>query len=72
MRAFWLMNGNINRLRAEVDLRALSTNTANATPEYAEQVRQSLVLELGEITVGGSPLEAKPDPDAVSVLKSLA
>jgi len=72
MRTFWLLNQNINRLRAEEDLRSLTTAAASQSSEFAEEHRQSLILEVGEPTKGSSPLEAKRDEEGVAELKRIA
>jgi hypothetical protein len=71
MGQFWLLNGSVDRLLAELDVRALTTFNAAQSAEGAEKHREHLFEERGT-TVKMNPLEAKPDDNAISTLKSLA
>ena len=68
--AFWLLNTNIDRILAELDLRALSTANAAQGGEGAQKHREHLLNERG-VAVKLNPLEAKPDEGAAATLRML-
>lgn len=74
IRAFWLMNGSINRILAEKDLRSMSVAVSTQSDEGFRKAQSDLVLELGEVVVGpaSSPMDAKRDEDAGIKLRALA
>lgn len=68
IRSFWLMLGNINRISAERDMRSLSVATASrSTKDSNNQYRQSLVVEMGDV----SRLEHTLDRDGLNDLKRM-
>lgn len=72
IKVFWLMSDSVNRLMAEKDLRSMTVATSIQEGSVGE-VRENLVLELGEVVVGSfDPLAAERDPDATSRLKALS
>ncbi len=74
IRAFWLMNSNIGRLLAERDLRGLSLATAAQSGEGTQEIRQHLVIEMGDVgkCENDDALTAKRDQQGVDELKSLS
>lgn len=77
IRAFWLMNYSVGRVLAESDLRALTVQQASHGGEYGDQVKQSLVIELGEPWKTAerqreSPLDAERDHEGFEALRALA
>jgi len=73
MRAFWLLSGNINRLRAEEDLRSLTIAAAAQQSEFAQEQRKSLIEEMGEVTKGAVPGDIAEDERkaGIATLKAL-
>lgn len=63
-RRFWTLERQINRIRAESDLRQISTMSANNSADNHTQVRDRLVLELGDTAQFKRNLIVKRDPDA--------
>ena len=55
IRAFWLFNRNIDRLRAETDLRELCVAANSQSTDGVNATRERLVLELGVVDTGGAP-----------------
>lgn len=74
IRVFWLMNSSIGRLLAEKDIRALTVQSARHGGEQAEQIRQHLVIEMGEVgkTAQVADLSAERDQQGFEELKTLA
>lgn len=72
--AFWLMNQNINRLRAEQDLRAIQVAAATQSNEAYRETIEILNKECGE-WVKFSPLAPhlnRRDEEGVERLKQMA
>lgn len=69
---FWQMNGNIDRMMAETDLRLLTvTQVASAADgEAANQLRKQLTQELGEV-VKMSVMHAPRDREGLMELKNM-
>lgn len=69
---FWMLSRNIDRIRAEEDLRGLQiARVAGATAEGYEAFAKSLQQRLGQPVVtkqSALPLSAEADPDAESRL----
>jgi hypothetical protein len=61
IRAFWFMNSQVSRVRAEVDLRELGLKVCAQTQGGLESKRGQLLLELGEVVVG-DPLAELNEP----------
>lgn len=74
IRAFWLMSGNIRRVRAGNDLRAMMVATVAQAPEGAKEMQERLVLEMGDVYVSKtvSPLEVERDEEGFNELKAMA
>lgn len=75
IKAFWLVNRNINRLLAEKDIRHLNVANAAMSADSANQCRELLVDELGEVFKVDQmaiALEAKPDRDGIEFLRRLS
>lgn len=49
IRAFWLMSGNVRRLRAHSDMRSLMVASAAQSTEGVENTQERLILEIGEV-----------------------
>lgn len=62
-RRFWALERQINRIRAEGDLRQISVSAALNTNEGARSTTERLVLELGETTQIERNLIVKGDRD---------
>lgn len=74
VRAFWMMNRNIDRLRAEEDLRHVSVGVAVQSKEGASNATDRLVAERGE-WIKFSPLAPhlnRRDEEGVARLKQMA
>ena len=63
-RRFWSMEGSINRVMAERDLRFINSSKAVNSSEANESVIQSLTDELGETCQIKRPKFVKPDGNA--------
>lgn len=77
IRTFWLMSGNIDRIEARKDMRAITVaQFAQATPEGVQQFRDALVIEAGDIVkldgASEDPREAKRDDAGFAELKRMA
>jgi len=74
IKAFWLMNRNIDRIAARQDLRRLSIAMCAQSSEAANHLRESLNAEGGTVvkTRQEDPLEAKRDEQGFAELKRLA
>jgi hypothetical protein len=74
IRAFWLMNFNIDRVQAQGDIRALTVAISGQDGEAAQDYRQKLVLEVGTIVKleEGSVLSEKRDEEGFSELREMA
>ena len=70
IRAFWRLHANINRIRAEADLRSFMVSTASQSTEGAK-FRDHLVIELGETTKIDPIAGAIRDEKGVEKLKAL-
>ena len=70
--AFWLMSGNIRRVRAGADMRDLAMNLAAQSSEGAKDYHERLVLELGTVTSAPVTLDMERDEEGFEELKALA
>ncbi|MCR9222930.1 MAG: hypothetical protein NXH70_02575 [Hyphomonas sp.] len=70
IRSFWSFAKNINRIRAQSELRLMDVFHSGQSAEYAEKVRAKLEEELGKV------MKAPPKPidhtAGVNKLKALA
>lgn len=72
IRLFWSMEKNINKVRAEKDLRDLHLySVSNASGDYVEDLIKRLRDELGDVFKVKGPFIVKPEPDARSKLLTL-
>ena len=68
VRRFWVMNSNINRILAERDLRMLTVVNAGQSADGANECRDNLLSELGDV---GRQFNLEPEENAIQKLKSL-
>lgn len=68
---FFAMERQINRIRADGDLRALSINGCTMGGEHVQKVHQALIAEQGEVYVIARSALVMADHDALAQLKSL-
>ena len=71
IRSFWRLHSNINRIRAEFDLRSLHVAAASQSTDM-KTFKDHLVIELGETTVVDPIANVKRDRDATQKLKKLS
>ncbi len=78
IRAFWFMNAQIERIRAQADMRSLDTAMAanSVNTETAVSYREKLVLEVGEVVKGSKdpldPMNAMRDEAGFAALRAMA
>jgi hypothetical protein len=82
VKTFWLMNGNIDRIQAQKDMRTLTVTSAAQSPgEAAKELRQRLIVEAGTIVkvegdsvaTGGRPyVHEERDEAGFAELKELS
>lgn len=65
-RRFWSMERQINRIRAETDLRGINVGQALTTNDAFKTTTDRLILELGETTQVQRSIRVKGDPDRKS------
>lgn len=71
--AFWLLSGNIRRIRAGNDIRSLMTAAAAQSADGITEYRDKLVLELGDVVKNTEPvIEAERDEAGFAELKQMA
>lgn len=68
---FFCMERQIGRIRAEVDRRVMVTNSSIMGGEYAQEVNEGLLAELGEVYSVERPAVEEPEEGAIELLKSL-
>jgi len=64
IRIFWLMEKNLNRVRAEAELRDLNVSFAGNNYDAIKEVRSKLTDELGTVVKIKGQYIVKSDPDA--------
>ena len=57
LKTFWAFNRQVNRLRAEADMRQLSLISAGQSPEGSTQLFEQLRVELDSPTVTEMPFD---------------
>jgi hypothetical protein len=75
IKAFWMLSRNIDRIKAQEDMRSLTVAACSqGSAEAAQSYRESLVIEIGTITkFKFDPIgDAVRDDDGISVLKGMA
>jgi len=70
IRAFWLMSGNIRRLRASNDMRTLAVAAAAQSADGYKETHERLVLEIGTVYAG--PTSVERDEAGLNELKMMA
>jgi hypothetical protein len=70
--SFWLMNGNIRRVRADADMRALLVNAASQSSDGVTSYRERLVLELGTVISQPVVPDEERDEEGFAELKAMA
>ena len=72
IRAFWLLNENINRLFAETDIRQLSVLASARSSEGAKEMNTNLTIELGEVLKAGPDTKDERDQAGFDELKAMS
>lgn len=75
IRAFWLMHGNIRRVKAGEDIRSLVVAMSAQSAEGAKECQERLVLEMGQIARNHEVtpvIQAERDEAGFAELKALA
>lgn len=72
IKTFWLLSGNIRRIRAGDDLRRLSTAAAAQSAEGVRECQDRLIIEIGEVIKEPSVAEAVRDEVGFAELKLMA
>jgi hypothetical protein len=72
VKTFWLMSGNIRRIRAGDDMRQLMTATAAQSAEGVGEYRQRLILDIGTVFKDGLIIDAERDEAGFAELKMMA
>lgn len=68
---FWTFNSYIPRLSAEEDIRALTIAANAQSAEGYKEIRETLVIEMGEVTKTDPIASAIRDEDATQKLRAL-
>lgn len=71
VRLFFAMDKQIGRIRAETDLRSLAIANAAMVGESTQKVRQSLVVEQGEVFQVAHSQLVRAERGAIQKLKAL-
>lgn len=72
VRIFWVMNNNIHRIQAENDIRTLTVMNAAQSAEGSVEVRQRLVLEVGDaVKTRPAQLDEKLDRAGLEMLRRM-
>ena len=72
IKTFWLMSGNIRRIKAGDDLRNLMTATAAQSAEGIQEYRERLIVDIGEVMKEPSAIDVERDEAGFAELKSMA
>lgn len=75
IKTFWLMHANIDRIKAQEDMRSLTVSIgAQAGGEAVKSIRQQLIVEAGTIVKAApaDPLDAQRDEKGFAELKALS
>lgn len=70
--AFWLMSGNIRRVRADSDIRALLVSAASQSSDGVTSLQERLVLEVGNVITQPVVPDAERDEDGFTELRAMA
>lgn len=68
---FWTFNSYIPRLKAEEDIRALTIAANAQSAEGYREIRENLVIEMGEVAKVDPIQSATRDEDATQKLRAL-
>lgn len=71
IRAFWLMSGNVKRVRAYSDVRSLTVAAAAQSADGIEEIRERLVLEIGTV-INEPPTVVERDEAGFAELRAMA
>ena len=71
IKTFWRLHANVNRIRAEADIRSFMVSTASQSTEGAK-FRDNLIVEMGEITKTDPIAGAIRDEEGVARLKRIS
>lgn len=63
IRAFWMMNSNVNRMLAEKDLRALSVAIGGQGGESAKHIKEHLIIEMGVVAKVNNSADANAEAE---------
>lgn len=69
---FWLMSGNIGRVRADSDIRSLTLAAASQSGEGVQEYQEKLVLELGKVMTRPVVPDEVRDDQAFEELRAIA
>ena len=71
VRTFWMMNGNIERICAERDLRQLQLMLGTQSQDNLSDVQSRLLEEMGQ-PIKANVMAVKRDEEGVELLKRMA
>lgn len=72
IKTFWLMSGNIRRIRAGDDLRHLLTASAAQSADGVKEYHERLVIEMGDVMKEPSVADAERDEVGFAELRQMA
>lgn len=70
--AFWLMSGNIRRVRADSDMRNLLLSAASQSSDGVQQFQERLILEVGTVFSQPAAPDEERDEEGFAELKAMA
>lgn len=70
--AFWLMSGNIRRVRADSDMRTLLLSAASQSADGVTAFQERLVLEVGTVISQPAAPDETRDEEGFAELKAMA
>ena len=70
--AFWLMSGNIRRVRADSDMRNLLLSAASQSSDGVQQFQERLILEVGTVFSQPAQPDEERDEEGFAELKAMA
>ena len=71
--AFWLMNGNIRRVRADSDMRTLLLSAASQSADGVQAFQDRLILEIGTVVSQQASMPAaERDEEGFAELRAMA
>ena len=72
VKTFWLMSGNIRRIRAESDLRGLMVAAVAQSSEAIKDYQEKLILEMGVVVKAPAAADIERDEKGFADLKAMA